>query len=87
VDKIKDSWLIPAIIRSESGRTTILFYIEKDGQISGLRVVAESGNRRLDSAALNSVLVAGPFPPLPRDFSGEHIGAKLVFSYNEVRIP
>jgi periplasmic protein TonB len=87
VDRIKENWLIPNIIRSESGRTTILFYIEKDGQVSGIRVVTTSGNKRLDNAALNSVLVAGPFPPLPRDFSGEHIGAKLVFSYNEVRNP
>ena len=87
VDRIKENWLIPSIIRSDSGRTTILFYIEKDGQVTGIRVVMTSGNKRLDNAALNSVLIAGPFPPLPRDFSGEHIGAKLVFSYNEVRNP
>jgi TonB family protein len=87
VERIKENWLIPNLIRSDSGRTTVLFYIEKDGQVSGIRVVMTSGNKRLDNAALNSVLIAGPFPPLPRDFSGEHIGAKLVFSYNEVRNP
>lgn len=85
VDKIKENWLIPRIARDDSGRSTIIFYIERDGQISGLRVVTRSGREQLDRAALNSILGASPFPPLPRDFAGEHIGAKLIFSYNEVR--
>lgn len=85
VDRIKQNWLIPGMARSERGRSTIIFYIERDGQISGLRVVSKSGIQQLDYAAMNSILVSGPFPPLPSKFSGDHIGAKLVFSYNEVR--
>jgi TonB family protein len=85
IDRIKQNWMIPAAVRQGSGRSTVVFYIEKDGQISRMRLVAASGVALLDRAALNSILESLPFPPLPTRFPGEHVGAKLVFSYNEGR--
>ena len=85
IDRIKQNWMIPTAVRSVSGRSTVIFYIEKDGQISRMRIINPSGVTLLDRAALNSILESLPFPPLPSRFPGEHIGAKLVFSYNEVR--
>ncbi len=83
IDRIKQNWMIPAAVRHGSGRSTVVFYIEKDGQISRMRIVSPSGVALLDRAALNSILESLPFPPLPSRFPGEHVGAKLVFSYNE----
>lgn len=85
IDRIKRNWSIPGSVRNANGRSTVIFYIEKDGQISRLRVVNPSGIALLDRAALNSILESLPFPPLPNDFPGEHIGAKLVFAYNTGR--
>ena len=82
IERIKGNWFIPSNLRNSQGRSTLIFFIEKDGQVSGLRIVAPSGSDSLDLAALNSVLVT-KFPPLPRGFPGEHVGAKFIFSYNE----
>jgi TonB family protein len=83
IDRVKGNWSIPSNLRHSQGRSTLIFYIEKDGRVSGLRVITASGSDSLDLAALNSVLGANPFPPLPTGFPGGHVGAKFVFSYNE----
>ena len=84
IERIKGNWLIPSNLRNNQGRSTLVFYIEKDGQVSGIRVISSSGSKSLDDSAYQSVWVSKPFPPLPKDFPGEHVGAKFVFSYNEV---
>jgi TonB family protein len=84
IERIKGNWFIPSNLRNNQGRSTLVFYIEKDGQVTGIRVVSSSGSKSLDDAAYQSVWVSKPFPPLPKGFPGEHVGAKFVFSYNEV---
>lgn len=83
VRRIKENWIVPEPIRYSRGRLILIFYIEKDGRISGLRLVNTSGNSSLDMSALHSVLASNPFPPLPKEFVGENVGAKFVFSYHE----
>jgi len=83
IERIKGNWSIPSNLRSSSGRSTVIFFIEKDGRISGLRIVTPSGSNSLDLAAMESVLISNPFPPLPTGFPGDHVGAKFIFSYNE----
>lgn len=83
VRRIKENWLIPPELQYSRGRATLIFYIERDGQISGLRLVASSGSNLLDRSALQSVLASSPFPPLPQGFPNQHLGAKFIFSYNE----
>ena len=84
IERIKGNWFIPSNLRNNQGRSTLVFYIEKDGQVTGIRVVSSSGSKSLDDAAYQSVWGSKPFPPLPKGFPGEHVGAKFVFSYNEV---
>lgn len=83
IERIKENWSIPSNLRNSQGRTTIIFYIEKSGQYTGLRIITTSGSDSLDLQALNAVLGSNPFPPLPKGFPGEHVGAKILFSYNE----
>jgi TonB family protein len=52
----------------EGHRTTVSFSIEKDGQISHLRI-QRSGGPFIDQATLNAIKDAEPFPPLPSDVS------------------
>ena len=82
---IKGSWLIPSHLKDSQGHTTIVFYINKDGRSSGARIEASasSGNNALDIAALKAIMNSNPFPPLPKGYPGDHLGAKFVLSYNE----
>lgn len=82
-ERIERKWFIPSNLRNSRGQTTIVFYIGKDGRYRDCRIVTPSGNTSLDLAALKAVMDSNPFPPLPKGFPGEHIGAKFVLSYNE----
>lgn len=83
IERIKGKWFIPSNLRNSQGHTTVVFYINRDGRSMNARIVMGSGNNSLDLAALNAVLESNPFPPLPKAFPGDHVGAKFVFSYNE----
>jgi TonB family protein len=82
-DRCEEHWLIPSNLRTFQGSVTILFYITKEGPVTGARIVVSSGNDSLDISALSAVWESSPFPPLPRGFPAERVGARLVFAYNE----
>jgi TonB family protein len=84
-ERIKEKWYIPSNLKNSQGHTTIVFYINKNGQYSGARIEASasSGNDKLDIAALKAIMDSNPFPPLPKGFPGDRLGAKFVLSYNE----
>ncbi len=82
-ERVKDNWFIPSNLRNFQGSATIVFYINKDGQITGARIDVPSGNDSLNLSALSAVFGSNPFPPLPKGFPAERVGARLVFAYNE----
>jgi TonB family protein len=82
-ERIKGKWFIPSNLRNSQGHTTVVFYIGKDGRFTDARIVSSSGSSSLDLAALKAVMDSNPFPPLPKGFPGDHVGAKFVLSYNE----
>jgi protein TonB len=83
IERVKGNWSIPSNLRNSQGRTTVIFFIDKDGRFTDARIVSSSGSSSLDLAALNAIIGSNPFPPLPKGFPGDHVGAKFVFSYNE----
>ena len=83
IERIKGKWFIPSHLRDAQGHTTVVFFINKEGRFTDARIVASSGSDSLDLAALNAVMASNPFPPLPKGFPGDHVGAKFIFSYNE----
>ncbi len=83
IERIKGKWFIPSHLRDSQGHTTVVFFINKEGRFTDARIVASSGSDSLDLAALNAVMASNPFPPLPKGFPGDHVGAKFIFSYNE----
>jgi len=56
----------PRAAKGATGDVTVHFYVSAAGSLSGLRIVASSGNAALDQAALDTVTRAAPFPPLPQ---------------------
>jgi TonB family protein len=82
-ERIKQNWFIPSNLRNYQGSATILFYITKDGQVTGAKIDVPSGSDSLNMSALSAVWGSAPFPPLPKGFPADRVGARLVFAYNE----
>ncbi len=82
---VKRNWysMIPESARlGEKGRVGIVFEILKDGTVPQLRLVASSGADPLDRAALAGIRASIPFPPLPEEFTGNHLVLQFIFLYN-----
>jgi TonB family protein len=82
---VKRNWysVIPESARlGEKGRVAIVFEILKDGAVPQLRLVASSGADALDRAALAGIRASIPFPPLPDEFTGNHLVLQFIFLYN-----
>jgi len=76
--RVRARWLRPSNIIGSMRRTTVVFYIDRNGNIDNLRVEVSSGNRTLDTGALGAVNSAAPFPPLPKDFPGNRVGVRMI---------
>jgi len=82
---VRRNWyaVIPVTARlGTKGRVAIVFEIVKDGSVPELRLVASSGSDPLDRAALAAIRASNPFPPLPDEFTGEHLVLQFIFLYN-----
>jgi TonB family protein len=82
---VRRNWysVIPESARlGEKGRVGIVFEILKDGSAPQLRLVASSGSDPLDRAALAGIHASIPFPPLPEEFTGNHLVLQFIFLYN-----
>ena len=81
--RVKEHWMIPSNLRNYQGNVTIKFYITKDGQIVDARIEVLSGNDSLNLSALTAVWDSSPITPLPRGFTTDRVGARLIFAYVE----
>ncbi len=82
---VRQNWyaMIPESARlGEKGRVALVFEIIKNGSVPELRLLASSGSAALDRAALASIRASNPFPPLPRQFTGNHLVLEFIYFYN-----
>ena len=82
---VRRNWysIIPESARlGERGRVAVVFEILKDGSVPQLRLVASSGSDPLDRAAVAGIRASIPFPPLPEEFTGNHLVLQFIFLYN-----
>lgn len=87
VREVRRNWyaVIPESVRwGEQGKVVIVFTIQKDGAVplGQPTLVRSSGRSHLDRPALAAIRASQPFPPLPQEFSGEHIVLQFTFLYN-----
>jgi len=76
--RVKPNWT-PSFRQDD--RTTVLnFKIEKNGQVTGLKVTESSGLTEVDQEALAAVQKSAPFAPLPADFPLQNLD--ITFSFN-----
>lgn len=87
---VKRNWYaeMPEAARlGQKGRVAIIFEIVKDGSVPQLRLVGSSGMDALDRAALAGIRLSTPFPPLPAEFTGNHLVLQFIFLYNMGYMP
>jgi TonB family protein len=64
------------------GVVQIQFTIARDGHVAKLVIATESGTRALDLAAVAGVDASQPFPPFPKEFTGQQVRLQFAFRYN-----
>ena len=86
VNRVRVNWysLIPeaARLRQNRGRVVLIFTITESGDVTELRIVADSGTLSLDRAATAAITASNPFPRLPDDFEDNQIVLQFTFLYN-----
>lgn len=77
--KIKKHWHPSK--EASSKHTKVIFKVNRNGKMQNLKVIASSGSTACDKAALQAVLAAAPFAPLP---AGTHqsVDIEFTFDYN-----
>ena len=87
---VKEHWYevipesaMPPLLKK--GKLSIEFSILKNGNVAGLAYVSSSGDVALDRAAYGGISSSDPFPPLPREFSGQALRLRFTFFYNPDR--
>ena len=82
-NEVYRNWLIPnAVLLGIRGHVDLEFTVERDGSVTGLKLVKSVGNPALDKAAANAIL-AGRFLPLPSDFAPPRVTMQVSFYYGE----
>lgn len=82
---VRRNWysVIPESARlGEKGRVALDFDIQKDGSVPDIDTAASSGSDPLDRAARAGIRASLPFPPLPAEFTGNHLRLRFIFLYN-----
>jgi TonB family protein len=76
---IPESALPPVM---KKGVVVIEFSIDKNGKVSGMKLISSSGYVELDRAAWGAITDAIPLPQLPTQFAGEYLTIRAHFLYN-----
>jgi TonB family protein len=82
---VRRNWysVIPEIARlGKRGRVVLQFHILRNGGVQELMLEDASGTPSMDSAAMSSIRLSDPFPPLPSEFPGADVRLRFVYFYN-----
>jgi periplasmic protein TonB len=82
-DRIEKKKKYPRVARinDEEGTTTVSFLIDSSGSVVVMKVVLSSGYQTLDDAALNTILKASPYPPIPARLNRKKLNLKVPIKY------
>jgi periplasmic protein TonB len=79
VQRVTQKWDTAGLAGQHLPMAVITFDIMRDGSVRNPQIAQRSGNSTLDYSALRAVSDAGPFPPLPSNYSGSSTGVELRF--------
>lgn len=75
---------VRARLRRQTGLAVVRFSIRTDGRAENVKIVSGSGVGILDEAALNAVISASPFPPLPRGVGEKALVVEVPIKFERV---
>ncbi len=75
--KIKSMWRNP--VQGITLQATIVFKIQKNGEVTDAAIEVSCGNNLYDQAALRAVLTSSPLPALPTHYVGKDLAVHLNF--------
>ena len=81
--QVEKNWLIPQAAMSLRGRVVIQFYVLRNGTITDIKVVQESGIPSFNTSAFNSLKLSNPTQPLPPEYPDDRAFFTVTFHYNE----
>lgn len=70
-----------ARVNNEEGTATVSFLLDSSGSVVVAKVVLSSGYETLDNAALNTILSASPYPPIPNRLKRKNLNLKVPIKY------
>jgi TonB family protein len=79
--EIKSNWHPPK--RNITRRVTVVFKVDRQGQLSNLKV-SPSGDAELDQSARTAVEETAPFAPLPPGAKDKNVDIQFTFDYNVI---
>jgi protein TonB len=80
VRRVTDKWQTNGLGGLHTAPIVIItFDILRDGSVQNAKVAQSSGNNTLDVSALRAVGDAGPFPPLPAEWTQRQVDVELRF--------
>jgi periplasmic protein TonB len=79
VQRVTQKWETSGLAGLHLPMAVITFKISRDGTVKDAQISQRSGNTTLDYSALRAVMDAGPFPPLPPNYSGGQADVELRF--------
>ncbi len=76
-------WVYPteAVQRGIQGEVQLEIIIEKSGSVSKIKIIKSSGFNILDTAMVDTIKQAAPFPPLPRAMKRDRLVVTGAFRY------
>ncbi len=82
-NEVYRNWIVPQpALLGFRGHVDLEFTVERDGSMSGVRLLKSSGTLALDRAAQNALL-GSQLMRLPSDFAPERVTMQVTFFYNE----
>ena len=82
-NEVYRNWIMPqAVMLGFRGHCDFEFTVQRDGTMSGVRLIKSSGTAALDRAAQNALL-GSRLHQLPADFSPDSVTMQVSFYYNE----
>jgi protein TonB len=81
--KLQISWVKPYLgnVESKEYGATVYFVIERNGQVSEVKVEQSSGIESLDRSAQSAVYGAAPFGPLPPQWTESSLAFRIRFTH------
>jgi len=82
-NEVYRNWIVPeAALFGFRGHVDFEFSVERNGHLTGLKLLLPSGTVALDRAAQNALL-GSRLLPLPQDFAPPSVTMRVTFFYNE----